>query len=164
MLWKKRYLESILKLKIYAKSNFSMAWHFLKRHALDMLSLLSKQNAEKSLRQQQLLVFKTVVFFAEGCCIIVRHSKICTFILRDQAVNTYLTFINMSKCGLNGNALVINRHHCCSYYQCIWCLLSHSHQVLVENVANHHYNTHTQKGDHNTHNHPLHLADQRIWR
>lgn len=93
MLRKKRYSEGILKLKIHAKSNFSIARHSLNRHALDMLSLLGKQNAEKSLRQQQSVVFKTVVFFVEGCYFIVRHSKICTFILIDQAVNTYLTFL-----------------------------------------------------------------------
>lgn len=108
MLRKKRYSESILKWKIYAKSNFAMARHSLNCHALDTLSLLGKQNAEKSARQQHLLVFKTVVFFVEGCYIIVRHSKICTFILIDQAVNTYITLKKMSKCGLNANAFVLN--------------------------------------------------------
>lgn len=75
MLRKKRYSESVLKLKIHAKG-FSMTRHSLHCNALDTLSLPGKQNAVKSLRQQQSLVFKMVVFFVEGCYIIVRHSKI----------------------------------------------------------------------------------------
>lgn len=52
----------------------------------------------------------------------------------------------------------------CLHYQCTRALLSFSHQVVVEKVADHHKSTYAQRWNNNTPNCPLQLISHRVWR